>query len=119
MNLKQFNIVLVNLNPTIGSEQTGEARPCIILQTNASGNYGKTTIIAPLTSQIKKVYPFEVLLKKKNNLFLKEDSKVKFDQIRVIDKKRIVKIIGHTSDKNIQAIDEAMHVIFDLRKDFR
>ncbi len=119
MQLKQFDIVLVNLNPTKGAEQKGENRPCIILQTNASEDYGKTTIIAPLSSNIEKIYPFEVLLNPSKTNNLKVSSKVKFEQVRVIDKQRIINKIGRAEEKDITKIDYALNVIFDLERNFR
>ncbi len=119
ITLKQFDIVLVDLNPVRGSEQRGEARPCLILQTNASGQYGKTTLIAPLTTNAKKCYPFEVLIKKDKQNNLSQDSKVKCDQIRVIDKQRIIKKMGIVSESYHVEIDKALMVIFDFLKDFR
>lgn len=119
MNLQQFDIVLVNLNPVQGSEQQGDSRPCVVLQTNAESNYGKTTLIAPITSNTEKIYPFEVFISKdaKNNL--SQDSKIKCNQIRVIDKQRIVKKIGVLSDDYHEKVEYSIQVIFDLFRDFR
>ena len=79
MNYKQYDIVLVNLDPTIGSE-ISKTRPCIIISPNEMNfaNY----IIAPLTSTDKD-YPTRVKLK--------DDSFVVLDQIRTISSKRVVK----------------------------
>jgi len=117
--LKQFDIVLVDLKPTRGSEQKGDSRPCVILQTNASQNYGKTTIIVPITSNTNKVYPFEVLLHPSKRNGITKKSKIKCDQIRVIDKKRIKRKIGKLDEKDVSSLDEAISVIFDLERNFR
>lgn len=115
----QFEIWQVNLNPTKGSEQRG-IRPCIILQTNAAGNYGLTTIIAPLTSKkINNIYPYEVLVKPTKENRLTEMSKIKFDQTRVIDKQRLIKKIGNLEKKYIEESLLAIDIIYDLRGDFR
>ncbi len=64
MDYPQFSIYTVNLNPTRGSEQSG-IRPCLILQTNAVSDVGKTTIIAVFTTKkLEKIYPHEVFIKK-------------------------------------------------------
>jgi mRNA interferase MazF len=58
--IKQFEIWQTNLNPTKGSKQKG-IRPCLIMQTNASGPKAQTTIIAPFSSKkLENIYPFEV-----------------------------------------------------------
>lgn len=119
MNLKQFDIVTVDLNPTKWSEQKWNSRPCVILQSNAGLNKAKTVLIAPLTSKnIDKIFPFEIFLKKNKENNLDENSKAKFEQIRVIDKRRIQKNIWKLSREQILEFYEAISIIFDLRKDF-
>ncbi|MCK5510554.1 type II toxin-antitoxin system PemK/MazF family toxin [Candidatus Parcubacteria bacterium] len=118
MNISQFDIWKVNLNPTLGSEQKG-MRPCVVLQTNAVSNYGLTTIIAPLTSKkIDKIYSFEIKIKPSNKNGLKELSKIKFDQVRVIDKRRLVKKFGKIEEKYSIEILKALKIIFDFDRDF-
>lgn len=118
MHINQFDIWQVDLSPTIGSEQEGR-RPCVVLQTNAVSDYGLTTIIAPFTSKkIDKVYSFEVEIKPSNKNGLKEFSKIKFDQVRVIDKRRLIKRIGKTEEKYFLEISRALKIIFDLNRDF-
>ncbi|MEA2064757.1 MAG: type II toxin-antitoxin system PemK/MazF family toxin [Patescibacteria group bacterium] len=118
MNISQFDIWQVNLNPTIGSEQNGR-RHCIILQTNAASNYGLTTIIAPITSKkIEKVYPFEIKINPSNKNGLKELSKIKFDQVRVIDKRRLIEKFGKIEDRYFIEILKALKIIFDFDRDF-
>jgi mRNA interferase MazF len=118
MILNQYDIVLVNLNPSFGSEQQGDLRPCVILQTNAANKYGNTILIAPCSTKINKIYPYEVLIIKDNKNNLLSDSKIKFDQIRVIDKRRIGKKIGLLNSQYIVKITEALSIIFDLPHDF-
>ena len=118
MNIHQFDIWRVDLNPTIGSEQKGR-RPCVVLQTNAVSNYGLTTIIGPITSKkIDKIYPFEIKIKPSNKNGLKEFSKIKFDQVRVIDKKRLIKKIGIIEEKYFMEILKSLKIIFDFNRDF-
>lgn len=97
MNVKQYQIVLVNLEPTIGSE-IKKTRPCVIISPDEMNKYLRTIVIAPITSTIK-AYPtrFKVNLK---------DIKgsIAIDQIRTIDKKRIIKVLGTLSDKEIKTI---------------
>ena len=101
MNYKQFDIYNIDLNPTKGSEQRGN-RPCLILQTNAVSHLGRTTLIAPFTTKkIKNIYPYEVEIIPSIINNLTEISKVKLDQIRVIDKTRIQEKMG--------TLEEAYH----------
>ena len=119
MNICQFDVWQVDLSPTIGSEQKGR-RPCVVLQTNAVSNYGLTTIIAPLTSRkVDKIYPFEVEIQPTSKNGLRELSKIKFDQIRVIDKKRLIKKFGKIEKEHFIRIIKAVKIIFDLDSDFQ
>lgn len=97
MELVQYQIVLVNLDPTIGSEMK-KTRPCLIISPNELNKYLKTIVIAPLTSNLKS-YPTRVLVHHNN-----QKGKVVLDQIRTIDRKRIVKILGEISQKEITQV---------------
>lgn len=94
MELVQYQIVLVNLDPTMGSEMK-KTRPCLIISPNELNKYLKTIVIAPLTSNLKS-YPTRVLVNHNN-----QKGTVVLDQIRTIDRKRIVKVLGKISDKEI------------------
>lgn len=94
MELVQYQIVLVNLDPTIGSEMK-KIGPCVILSPNEMNTYLQTIVVAPITS-ISKAYPTRIAIKhqqKKGWLVL--------DQIRTIDRKRIVKMFQSLSEKEI------------------
>ena len=119
MRINQFDIWQVNLNPTKGSEQRGHW-PCIVLQTNAVGDYGLTTVIAPLTSKkVDRIYAFEVEINPNKINGLRDVSKIKFDQLRVIDKGRLIKKRGKIERKYHADILNALKIIFDLGGDFR
>lgn len=120
MLFNQFEVVLVNLEPTKWSEQSW-VRLCVILQTNAISDYWNTTIVAPLTSKkILNIYPYEVFVKKGSVNGLKEDSKLKLDQIKVIDKSRIIKKLWTILDEDIRKdILVSLDILFDRNWDFR
>ena len=80
MRYRQYSVVIVNLNPTVGSE-IQKTRPCLVISPNEM-NYSNV-IVAPMTSK-KKDYPTRIQLK--------PDSFVVLDQIRTISVKRIVKV---------------------------
>ena len=82
--IEQYSIVLVNLDPTLGSEMK-KTRPCVVLSPNEMNKYLKTIIIAPMTTAAKK-YPTRVTVK-----FQDKKGAVAIDQIRTIDRARIVK----------------------------
>ena len=87
------DIILANLEPVIGSEQGG-IRPVLILQSNVLNKHAPTTIIAPITSKIyTKEYPTNVFISKKDSI-LNKDSTILLNQIRTVDKKRLIKKVG-------------------------
>ena len=94
MELGQYQIVLVNLEPTIGSE-IKKTRPCVIVSPDEMNRHLRTIIIAPMTSKSKS-YPTRVRVKKQN-----ESGWVVIDQLRTIDKQRIIKILGELSPVEI------------------
>lgn len=97
MELKQYQIVLVNLDPTIGSEMK-KTRPCVIISPNEMNKYLQTIVIAPLTSNSK---PYPTRVEVKHN---KTKGWVVLDQIRTIDRKRVVKCFESLSEKEISKI---------------
>ncbi len=97
MELKQYQIVLVNLDPTIGSEMK-KTRPCVIISPDEMNKYLHTIVIAPMTSASKH-YPTRVEVKHN-----KTKGWVVLDQIRTIDRKRIIKILDKLSEKEIYKV---------------
>ena len=97
MDLKQYQIVLVNLDPTIGSE-IKKTRPCVIISPNEMNKYLNTVIIAPMTSQSKK-YPTRIEVKHYN-----KKGWIVLDQIRTIDNQRIYKILNHLTTEEIEKV---------------
>lgn len=96
MELNQYDIVLVNLDPTIGSE-IQKTRPCVIISPNEMNKYLSTIVVAPMTSNLNK-YPSRVNVNYDN-----KKGMIAIDQIRTIDKKRIVKYLGKLSKTEIKA----------------
>lgn len=105
MELKQYEIVLVNLDPTVGSE-IKKTRPCVIISPNEINNNLRTVTIAPMTTKSRK-YPTRV--KVKHN---KQIGWVVIDQIRTIDKVRIIKSFGCISEKEIMACKQVIREAF-------
>lgn len=113
--VKRGDVWLVNLDPTTGHE-IKKSRPAVVIQNDIGNKYSQITIIAPVTSQkLENIYPFEVLLTKKNS-GLDKDSKVLLNQIRAIDKKRLLKKLGRVNDDVLNRIDEAIKISLGLIK---
>lgn len=95
MEVKQYQIVLVNLDSTMGSE-IQKTRPCVIVSPNEINDHLRTVIIAPMTSTSRK-YPTRVKIKHNN-----KEGWIVIDQIRTIDKIRVVKSFGSLTEKEIR-----------------
>jgi mRNA interferase MazF len=97
MELNQYQIVLVNLDPTVGSE-INKTRPCVIISPDEMNQFLRTLVIAPITSKSKN-YPTRSKIRLNN-----KDSWVVLDQIRTVDKQRVIKILNHLTAKEIDII---------------
>jgi len=97
----QYQIVIVNLDPTIGSE-IKKTRPFVVISPDEMNKHLNTIIIAPITSKSKN-YPtrVEIQVRDKQNW-------VVLDQIRTIDKRRIVKTGGNLSQGEITQVKEVI-----------
>lgn len=95
MELRQYQIVLVNLDPTIGSE-IKKTRPCVIISPDEMNRHLRTIVIAPMTSNSKD-YPTRVEVNHN-----KTKGWIALDQLRTIDKQRIVKVLDELTDKEIK-----------------
>ena len=105
MELKQYSIVLVNLDPTIGSE-IKKTRPCVIISPDEMNKYLQTIVVAPMTSSSKS-YPTRVSVKHN-----KTKGWVVIDQIRTIDKQRIVKVLDQLNEKEIYSVKSIIYETF-------
>lgn len=97
----QYQIVIVNLDPTIGSE-IKKTRPCVVISPDEMNKHLNTIIIAPITSKSKS-YPTRVEIRVKG-----KQNWVVLDQIRTIDKRRIVKTGGNLSAEEIAQVKEVI-----------
>lgn len=97
MDLKQYQIVLANLDPTVGSE-IKKTRPCVIISPNEMNKYLQTIVVAPMTSNSKS-YPTRIEVKHN-----RKKGWIVIDQIRTIDRQRIIKISGTLVDKEINNV---------------
>ena len=115
MEMRRGDVWLVNLDPTRGHE-IKKLRPAVIIQNDLGNKYSPITIIAPITSQkIEKVYLIEVFLSQWK-YGLDKDSKVLLNQIRAIDKQRLIKKLGKIDELMMEKIDEALKISLGLEK---
>lgn len=101
MEIEQYHIILVNLDPTIGSE-IRKTRPCVVISPNEMNKYLNTIVIAPMTTSSKN-YPTRVRIK--------HDNKVGFvvlDQIRTIDKQRVIRVFEQLSKSEIRELKSVL-----------
>lgn len=113
IKIKRGDIVLVNLDPVIGSEQ-GKIRPAVVIQNNIGNEYSPTTIIAPITSKtFNKEFPTNVELFSKDS-GLDNDSTVLLNQIRTIDKARIIKKLHSLNKEIMDRIDFTIKISLGL-----
>jgi len=103
-NVSRFDIVLVKLNPTVGSE-IQNTRPCIIISPDEMKTL-KTVIVAPMTS---KGFSF---IFRPNISFDGKDGLIRLDQIRAVDKTRLIKKIGKVDTKTAKEITETLQEMF-------
>lgn len=101
MVISQYNICLVNLDPTIGHE-IKKTRPCLVISPDEMNNNIDTIIIAPMTTKSHS-YPTRVQVH-----FNGKDAWIVLDQIRTIDKIRLVKNLGKISQSKISEVKEVI-----------
>lgn len=94
MEINQYQIVLVNLDPTIGSE-IKKTRPCVVISPDEMNKFLKTVVIAPMTTSSKK-YPTRIEIIHDN-----KSGWIVLDQIRTIDKQRIISVLGQLAKPEI------------------
>ena len=113
---KRGEIYLVCLDPVIGSE-INKTRPALILSNDINNQYSETVTVIPITSNISKIFPFEVMLSRDKS-GLTKDSKAKCNQIRTIDKQRMVKNIGKVIPDIMKEIEKALliHLGFSYKR---
>ncbi len=114
VDIKRGDIVLCDLNPVLGTEQAG-IRPVVVVQIDQANDVSPHTIIAPFTSKIRRaLLPSHVFVPAGVG-GLNQDSVILCEQIRVIDKSRIIKFIGHLDDNYIEQLDLALSTILGLQ----
>lgn len=105
MELKQYEIILVNLNPIMGSE-INKTRPCIVISPNEMNKHLRTIIVAPMTTASKS-YPTRIEIKHNDKI-----GWIVVDQIRTINKKRVLKVLGRMTKPEIKELKSVIKETF-------
>ncbi len=110
MNIERGNIYRVNLDPTIGSEQQGNARPCVVLTLTAYNRQLRTIDVVPLTSSPRALAPLIVPVPSAG----KANSMALCHQIRTIDKTRMGKLLGTLSPEDMAVVEDGVRRVHGL-----
>ncbi|MEG3894811.1 MULTISPECIES: type II toxin-antitoxin system PemK/MazF family toxin [unclassified Microcoleus] len=105
MVIKRFDVFLVNLDPTVGSE-IQKTRPCLVISPDEMNQGIATVIIAPMTTKGQS-YPSRIVCH-----FQGKDGQIVLDQIRTVDKNRLVKYLGQISADEQKAVLDSLVQIF-------
>ena len=106
--IKRGEIFIADLDPVVGSEQGGE-RPVLVIQNNVGNTYSPTVIVLAITSryQKKKNMPTHIPIESSD---LAMSSIVLVEQVRTIDKTRLIHYIGRASKESMEAVDKALKI---------
>jgi len=110
--IKRGDIFLVNFDPTIGAEAK-KIRPAVVVSNNINNAHSPIISIAPITSNVTRVYSFEVEILSHTS-GLRTLSKVMVNQTRAVDKIRLIKRLGHLPEKIIFEINQALKLHYEL-----
>lgn len=107
VELKRFDVCLLNLDPTVGSE-IKKTRPAVVISPESMNlSRLKTIIIAPMTSTIRDNFPTRISTKFKN-----KTGQVALDQLRAIDRTRIIKILGSVDKTTEDTLLNTLSIMF-------
>lgn len=116
MKLRRGDVVIVELDPTEGSEQRG-TRPCLVVQNDVGNANAPTAIVAPLRTSFseEELYPFEVLIDAEDGP-QRDDSVVLCNQIRTVSiEHRILESLGTVAESRLTDVDTALEYSLGLR----
>ncbi|HOP74873.1 MAG TPA: type II toxin-antitoxin system PemK/MazF family toxin [Bacillota bacterium] len=112
--IRRGDIYYANLNPVVGSEQGGQ-RPVLVIQNDIGNTYSPTTIVAAITSKIKRAkLPTHIEISAARYR-LEKDSVILLEQLRTIDKQRLKEKIDHLDDEIMAKINEAIEISVGLK----
>jgi mRNA interferase MazF len=111
---KRGEIHLAALDPTIGHE-IQKTRPALVVQNDTSNRHSPITIVAPITSTVRlPLSPFHVLLPAETETGLKVASVAVLNQVRAIDRERLIRRLGRVSPSAMTLVEDAIKAVFGL-----
>jgi len=111
-SIKRGDVFLVNFDPTVGAEAK-KTQPALVVSNDLNNAHSPIVSISPITSNIKRVYSFEVSVPSGKG-GLKSHSKVMVNQMRAVDKIRLIKRLGHLPEELMAQINQALRLHYDL-----
>ena len=113
VEINRGDMVLCDLNPVVGTEQSG-IRPVLVIQIDRANAVSPHTIIAPFTTKIRRVLLSSHVFVPAGIGGLSQDSVLLCEQIRVSDKSRLIRVLGNLDDIYMQEVAKALCAILDL-----
>ena len=104
--MQRGDVFLVSLDPVVGSE-VGKTRPAIVLQNEMANRTSPTVTVLPLSTQVERVFPFQVLIPAGEGGLLR-DSKALCEQIRTLSTRRLVQHLGSLPPERLEEIRTAL-----------
>ena len=105
MDVKRFDVYLVNLDPTVGSE-IQKTRPCLVVSPDEMNRHIGTVIVAPMTTK-GRPYPTRVPVR-----FGRKEGLIVLDQIRTVDKERLVRKLGRLDEETARGVSRTLQEMF-------
>ena len=113
MRINQFEIWIADLNPRMGTE-AGKIRPVIVVQTDLLNKEHPSTIVCPITTNVKPDSDILRVHLKKSKFGVKEDCDIMIDQVRTIDNRRLVKKVEEVDSDTANKVRENLKIVLDL-----
>ncbi|WNE40998.1 MAG: Endoribonuclease EndoA [Mycoplasmataceae bacterium] len=110
--IKRGEIYWVKLDPTFGSE-INKVRPCLVISNNRQNEFSPLVIVIPITSDLDKIYPFELMVELGSG-----KGKILTDQVRSLDKERLGNKISELDEETMTQISEKMKRVMALEKQY-
>jgi mRNA interferase MazF len=111
-SIERGDVFLVNFDPTVGAE-TRKTRPAVVVSNDINNAHSPIISIAPITSNITRVYSFEVDIPA-GVAGLRNRSKAMINQTRAVDKARLVTRLGHLPEPLMVEVNRALRLHYDL-----
>lgn len=113
MTAKKFEVWVASLDPKFGTE-AGKTRPVLIVQTDSLNKVHPSTLICPITTNVKLESQILRVFIKKGTAKIEEDCDVMIDQLRAIDNKRLIKKIGEIPGEISEEVKKNLRIILDI-----